>query len=59
MRRPVLVIAASIAGVMALGGGIAAGCGDKFVLIGGGDRITSSKSPSRVLVFRKPSSSIT
>ncbi len=58
MQRRVLVIAATLAGGLALGGGIAAGCGDKFVLIGGAARVNRSKFPSRVLVFMNPASRI-
>jgi hypothetical protein len=55
-RLPLL--AAIVVGVLALGPGHAAGCGDKFVLIGGGARVNRSKFPSRVLVFMNPGSRI-
>jgi hypothetical protein len=55
-RLPLL--AAIIAGMLALGPGRAAACGDKFVLIGGGARVNRSKFPSRVLVFMNPGSRI-
>ncbi|HJW14495.1 MAG TPA: hypothetical protein VJ776_07355 [Thermoanaerobaculia bacterium] len=58
MKRRVLVIAAAVAGALTLGGGIAFGCGDKFVLIGGGARVMRSKYPSRVLVFMNPASRV-
>jgi hypothetical protein len=58
MSRRVLVIAAAVAGVLALGQGVAAGCGDKFVLIGGAARVNRSKFPSRVLVFMNPASRV-
>jgi hypothetical protein len=58
MRRRVLVVAAMVAGALGFGGGVAAGCGDKFVLIGGGARVNHSRFPSRVLVFMKPGSRI-
>jgi hypothetical protein len=58
MKRGVLVIAAAVAGVLALGQGVAAGCGDKFVMLGGGARINRSKYPSRVLVFMNPASRV-
>jgi hypothetical protein len=58
MSRRVLAIAATVAGALALGQGVAAGCGDKFVLIGGGARVNRSKFPSRVLVFMNPSSRV-
>jgi hypothetical protein len=58
MARRALVIAAVAAGVLSFGGGVAAGCGDKFVLIGGGARVNRSKFPSRVLVFMNPASRV-
>ena len=58
MNRRVLVIAATVGGVLALGHGVASGCGDKFVLIGGAARINRSKFPSRVLVFMNPASRV-
>ena len=41
---------------MTLGGSVAFGCGDKFVLIGAGARVHRSKFPSRILVFMNPAS---
>ena len=58
MSRRVLVIAAMVAGALALGQRVAAGCGDKFVLIGGAARVNRSKFPSRVLVFMNPASRV-
>src|SRR5213593_4322323 len=58
MTKRALAIAAIAAGVLAIGGGVAAGCGDKFVLIGGGARVNRSKFPSRVLVFMNPASRV-
>ena len=58
MKRRFLVIAAAVAGALTLAGGIAFGCGDKFVLIGGGARVMRSKYPSRVLVFMNPASRV-
>jgi len=58
MDRRALVVAATVAGVLALGEGVASGCGDKFVLIGGAARVNRSKYPSRVLVFMNPASRI-
>jgi hypothetical protein len=55
-RLPLL--AAIVAGVLAFGPTVAIGCGDKFVLIGGGARVNRSKFPSRVLVFMNPGSRI-
>ncbi len=58
MSRRVFMVAAAVAGVLALGQGVAAGCGDKFVLIGGAARVNRSKFPSRVLVFMNPASRV-
>lgn len=58
MIRRILVIAAMGTGALALDEGIAAGCGDKFVLVGGSARINRSKYPSRVLVFMNPASRV-
>jgi len=58
MAKRFLMIAAIAACAMALGGRVAAGCGDKFVLLGGAARVNRSKFPSRVLVFMNPASRI-
>ncbi len=58
MARRFVAIAAIAAGLLALGEGVAAGCGDKFVLIGGAARVNRSKFPSRVLVFMNPVSRV-
>lgn len=58
MGKRILTIATLAAGVLALGGGVASACGDKFVLMGGGARVMRSKYPSRVLVFMNPSSRV-
>jgi hypothetical protein len=58
MRRRAFLVSAAVAGVLALGPEVAAGCGDKFVLIGGAARINRSKFPSRVLVFMNPVSRV-
>ena len=58
MSRRALAIAATVAGVLALGRGVASGCGDKFVLVSGAARVNRSKFPSRVLVFMNPSSRV-
>jgi hypothetical protein len=58
MSRRIFAMAATVAGALALGQGVAAGCGDKFVLIGGAARVNRSKFPSRVLVFMNPSSRV-
>jgi hypothetical protein len=58
MRKQVLVAAAIAAGALTLGPSVAAGCGDKFVLIGGSARVNRSKFPSRILVFMNPASRI-
>ena len=58
MSKRVLVIAAFVAGALASLQDVASGCGDKFVLIGGGARVNRSKYPSRVLVFMNPASRV-
>jgi len=58
MSKRILMMAAAAAGALALCQGVAAGCGDKFVLIGGAARVNRSKFPSRVLVFMNPASRI-
>jgi hypothetical protein len=55
-RLPLL--ATMVVGMIALGPRMAAGCGDKFVMISGGSRVNRSKFPSRVLVFMNPGSRI-
>jgi hypothetical protein len=57
MKRLPLLAVATVC-LVGLGRGAAAGCGDKFVLIGGGARVNRSKFPSRVLVFMNPGSRI-
>ena len=57
MRR-LPFLATVIVGMLVLGRGAAAGCGDKFVLIGGAARVNRSKFPSRVLVFMNPASRV-
>jgi hypothetical protein len=52
------LLATAVVCLLAFGHGVAAGCGDKFVLIGGGARVNRSKFPSRVLVFMNPGSRI-
>src|SRR5262245_43520043 len=58
MGRRALVTGAVVTGLFALTQGVASGCGDKFVLVGGGARVMRSKYPSRVLVFMNPSSRV-
>ena len=58
MKKRAFLISAAVAGALALGPGVAAGCGDKFVLIGGAARVNRSKFPSRVLVFMNPASRV-
>lgn len=58
MKKGVLLIVGAVTGALILGQGLAAGCGDKFVLIGGAARVNRSKFPSRVLVFMNPASRV-
>jgi hypothetical protein len=56
VSKPALMIGALVAGVLALGGDVAAGCGDKFVLLGRGARVARSRYPSSILIFMNPAS---
>jgi hypothetical protein len=58
MSRQILAIVVTLAGALALGQSVAAGCGDKFVLVSGAARVNRSKFPSRVLVFMNPASRV-
>ncbi len=58
MSKRTFAVAALIAGGLVLGGGVAAGCGDKFVLLGRGARVARSKFPSTILIFMNPSSRV-
>lgn len=56
MFRRALIVAVLAAGALAFGGGVAAGCGDKFVLLGRGARVARSQYPSSILIFMKSGS---
>jgi hypothetical protein len=56
MRRPMFLTVMLIAGIWAFGAGEAAGCGDKFVLVGRGMLVARSKYPSSILIFMNPAS---
>src|ERR1700704_3093605 len=56
MSKRALMVGAVVAGVLALGGGVAAGCGDKFVLLGRGARVARTRYPSSILIFMNPAS---
>lgn len=58
MRKRVFAVAVAIAGMLAFGGGIAAGCGDKFVLLGRGARFARAKHPSSILIYMHPGSRV-
>jgi hypothetical protein len=58
MTRRLLVGATILVEALALGQGVAFGCGDKFVLVGSAARVNRSKFPSRVLVFMNPASRV-
>src|SRR5215471_8655682 len=58
MRRPVLLAGVLVAGIWAFGADVAAGCGDKFVMIGRGIRVARSQFPSVILIFMNPSSRV-
>src|ERR1700693_2528267 len=55
-RRATLVAAVAV-GVLVLGEGAAAGCGDKFVVLGRGarfGRVNASRFPARILIYGAP-----
>ena len=54
MSKRLLAVAALVTGALVLGPDIAAGCGDKFVLLGRGARVARSKFPSTILIFMNP-----
>ena len=58
MSRRILGAAAIFLGALVSLQDVASGCGDKFVLLGGGARVMRSRYPSRVLVFMNPSSRV-
>lgn len=58
MHRSVVFGACLIAGIWTLAAGFASGCGDKFILIGRGARVTRSQFPSSILIFMNPSSRV-
>ena len=58
MRRQVLLAGMLVAGIGFIGTGVAAGCGDKFVLLARGARVTRSQFPSSILIFLNPNSRV-
>jgi hypothetical protein len=58
MRRPMLFTVMLVAGIWAFGAGQAAGCGDKFVLVGRWARVARSQFPSSILIFMNPTSRV-
>lgn len=58
MRGHILLAGMLVAGIGVFGTGVAAGCGDKFVMIGRGIRVERSPFPSVILIFMNPSSRI-
>ena len=58
MRRQVLLAGFLVAGMWAFDTGVAAGCGDKFVMIGRGIRVARSAFPSMILIFMNPNSRV-
>lgn len=58
MLKRVFVVLALALGALFLDAGNAAGCGDKFVLVGPGTRVLRSRFPSTILIFMNPSSRV-
>jgi hypothetical protein len=58
MSKRMPAVGLLIAGAMALGADVAAGCGDKFILLGRGARVARSKFPSTILIYMNPSSRV-
>jgi hypothetical protein len=58
MRRPMVITVMLVAGIWAVGAGVASGCGDKFVLVGRGALVARSQFPSSILIFMNPTSRI-
>jgi hypothetical protein len=56
-RRAALGAIALIA-AMFLGNSVAAGCGDKFVVLGRGVRFARAKYPARIVIYKSPASHI-
>ena len=56
MQRKLGICLAEIATALLLGGGIAAACGDKFVILGRGMRteMGRARNPASILVFNNP-----
>jgi hypothetical protein len=58
MRRQILLAGVLVLGIGVIGTGVAAGCGDKFVLVARGARVARSQYPSSILIFMNPSSRV-
>jgi hypothetical protein len=58
MRKSGLALAFALGLTLVLGGNVALGCGDKFVLLGRGTRFTHAKYPSRVLIYMRAGSRV-
>jgi hypothetical protein len=57
--RRAILLAVVAAGALMLGEGAAAGCGDKFVVLGRGarfGRVNASRFPARILIYGAPGS---
>jgi hypothetical protein len=57
-KRVLAAVMLAIAGALFFGGGVAAGCGDKFVLLGRGARFARAKHPSSILIYMRPGSRV-
>jgi len=58
MNKRILLAAVAAVGTLALAGGVAMGCGDKFVLLGRGARFTHAKYPASILIYMRSGSRV-
>ncbi len=57
-KRTAAFGAMAVLAAVFLGGSIAAGCGDKFVVLGRGVRFARAKYPARIVIYKNPASHI-
>ena len=57
-KRTAALGAMAVTAAVFLAGGVAAGCGDKFVVLGRGVRFARAKYPARIVIYKNPASHI-